>query len=119
MILKIEQKATIVAKIKRDIILKLAMLSKIHSAIQNQKNRLFQILRAINEIYYPTLLMESQLLNIEGVDITLFRSNRARSINITIKPFSGVRVSVPQTVSFNKAKLQSRELLGLGLISQK
>ena len=48
--------------------------------------------------------MESQLLNIEGVDITLFRSNRARSINITIKPFSGVRVSVPQTVSFNKAK---------------
>ena len=48
--------------------------------------------------------MESQLLNIEGVDITLFRSNRARSINITIKPFSGVRVSVPHTVSFNKAK---------------
>ena len=48
--------------------------------------------------------MESQLLNIEGVDITLFRSNRARSINITIKPFSGVRVSVPQNVSFNKAK---------------
>ena len=37
--------------------------------------------------------MESQLLNIEGIDITLFRSNRARSINITIKPFSGVRVS--------------------------
>ena len=32
-----QQKATIVAKIKRDIILKLAMLSKIHSAIQNQK----------------------------------------------------------------------------------
>ena len=48
--------------------------------------------------------MESQLLNIEGIDITLFRSNRARSINITIKPFSGVRVSVPQNVSFNKAK---------------
>ena len=64
--------------------------------------------------------MESQLLNIEGVDITLFRSHRARSINITIKPFSGVRVSVPHTVSFNKAKkLQSRELLGLGLISLK
>ena len=31
------QQAAIVAKIKRDIILKLAMLSKIHSAIQNQK----------------------------------------------------------------------------------
>ena len=45
--------------------------------------------------------MESQLLNI-GVDITLFGVIE-QSINITIKPFSGVRVSVPH-ISFNKAK---------------
>jgi len=32
-----QQKGTVVARIKRDIILKLAMLSKVHSAIQNQK----------------------------------------------------------------------------------
>ena len=32
-----QQKETVVAKIRRDIILKLAMLSKVHSAIQNQK----------------------------------------------------------------------------------
>ena len=32
-----QQKGTVVAKIRRDIILKLAMLSKVHSAIQNQK----------------------------------------------------------------------------------
>ena len=48
--------------------------------------------------------MESQFFNIEGVDINFFRSNRARNLNITIKPFIGVRVSVPYHLSFNKAK---------------
>ena len=32
-----------------------------------------------------------------------FRSHRAKRLNITIKPFVGVRVSVPQSVSFKKA----------------
>jgi|TARA_B110000263_G_scaffold188630_1_gene166248 predicted metal-dependent hydrolase len=45
-----------------------------------------------------------QVLNIQGVDITLFRSNRAKNLNITIKPFMGVLVSVPYSLSFKKAK---------------
>ena len=32
-----------------------------------------------------------------------FRSHRAKRLNITIKPFVGVRVSVPRSVSFKKA----------------
>ena len=48
--------------------------------------------------------MEDQVINIQGVDVTLFRSHRAKRLNITIKPFTGVRVSVPQSVSFKKAK---------------
>ena len=47
--------------------------------------------------------MEKNLLNIEGVDITFSRSNRAKNINISIKPFVGVRVSFPRAISFNKA----------------
>jgi predicted metal-dependent hydrolase len=35
--------------------------------------------------------------------VIFFRSHRAKRLNITIKPFVGVRVSVPQSVSFKKA----------------
>jgi len=48
--------------------------------------------------------MEDQVIKIQGVDVTLFRSHRAKRLNITIKPFTGVRVSVPHSVSFKKAK---------------
>ena len=48
--------------------------------------------------------MEDQIINIQGVDITFFRSPKAKRLNITIKPFIGVRVSVPHSVSFKKAK---------------
>jgi predicted metal-dependent hydrolase len=48
--------------------------------------------------------MEEQVLNIKGVEVTLFRSQKAKSLNITIKPFTGVRVSVPVSISFKKAK---------------
>jgi predicted metal-dependent hydrolase len=48
--------------------------------------------------------MKDKLLNIQGVDVTLFSSKRAKRLNITIKPFTGVRVSVPRYVSFKKAK---------------
>ena len=34
--------------------------------------------------------MEDQLLDIKGVDVAFFRSNRAKRLNITIKPFTGV-----------------------------
>lgn len=48
--------------------------------------------------------MTEETLHIDGINITLFKSSRAKSLNITIKPFSGVRVSVPNSVSFKKAK---------------
>ena len=48
--------------------------------------------------------MTEETLHIDGLNITLFKSNRAKSLNITIKPFTGVRVSVPKSVSFKKAK---------------
>jgi len=44
--------------------------------------------------------MEDEVVNIQGVDVTFFRSHRAKRLNITIKPFVGVRVSVPHSVSF-------------------
>ena len=53
--------------------------------------------------------MEEQLLDIKGVDVAFFRSNRAKRLNITIKPFTGVRVSVPHSVSFKKAKQATEE----------
>ena len=48
--------------------------------------------------------MEDQVVNIQGVEITFFKSHKAKRLNITIKPFIGVRVSVPHSVSFKKAK---------------
>ena len=56
--------------------------------------------------------MEEQVLDIKGVEVTLFRSQRAKSLNITIKPFTGVRVSVPVSVSFKKAKQATEERIG-------
>jgi len=48
--------------------------------------------------------MDDAVVNIQGVDVTFFRSNRAKRLNITIKLFVGVRVSVPHSVSLKKAK---------------
>ena len=44
-------------------------------------------------------------IEIGGIGQILFeRSNRAKRINITVKPFTGVRVAVPYRVSFDKAR---------------
>ena len=56
--------------------------------------------------------MTEQIINIDGIEITLFKSARAKSLNITIKPFTGVRVSVPQSVSLDKAKTAIRQRIG-------
>lgn len=53
--------------------------------------------------------MEDQVFNIQGVDIIFFRSPKAKRLNITIKPFIGVRVSVPHSVSFKRAKITTQE----------
>ena len=48
---------------------------------------------------------KTKLIEIDHVGPILFeRSNRARHINISVKPFKGVRVAVPHGVSFDKAK---------------
>ena len=47
----------------------------------------------------------SKIIKIDGVGEILFeRSHRARHINISVKPFKGVRVAVPHGVSFDEAK---------------
>lgn len=53
--------------------------------------------------------MSEQVITIEGIDITLFKSKKAKSINITIKPFKGVKVSVPSSISYGKAKLAVKQ----------
>ncbi|MGD2029905.1 MAG: SprT family zinc-dependent metalloprotease [Desulfobacterales bacterium] len=50
-------------------------------------------------------MTESKIIEVDGVGPILFeRSNRARHINISVKPFKGVRVAVPHGLTFNKAK---------------
>ena len=44
-------------------------------------------------------------VEIKGIGPVLFeRSKRARHVNISVKPFRGVRVAVPDRVSFSKAE---------------
>ncbi len=49
--------------------------------------------------------VKSKTIEIAGVgDILLERSSRAKHINLSVRPFKGVRVAVPYGVSFDKAK---------------
>ncbi len=49
--------------------------------------------------------MKSNTIDVAGIGQVLFeRSMRAKHINISVKPFRGVRVAVPYGVSFDKAK---------------
>lgn len=49
-------------------------------------------------------MMERQIINIKPVGDILFRKSRkAKRINISIKPFKGVTVSVPRYVTFKQA----------------
>jgi hypothetical protein len=48
--------------------------------------------------------MESKKVNLQGVgEVVLERSRRARHINLSVKPFKGVRIAVPRGVSFQQA----------------
>lgn len=48
--------------------------------------------------------MESKKVHLEGVgEILLERSRRAKHINLSVKPFKGIRVAVPRGVSFQEA----------------
>jgi len=49
--------------------------------------------------------MSGKIINIEGIgEILLERSRRAKHINISLRPFKGVRVAVPYGVSFARAE---------------
>lgn len=51
------------------------------------------------------LMVNSKTIEIEGVGPVLFeRSRRAKHVNISVKPFMGVRVAVPDGLSFKKAE---------------
>jgi predicted metal-dependent hydrolase len=49
-------------------------------------------------------MVQSSMVNIEGVGpVLLERSTKAKHLNITVKPFKGVRVAVPKGMPFKKA----------------
>ena len=48
--------------------------------------------------------MGEQAIKIKDIELVFFKSKKAKSINVSIKPFKGVRVSVPSNISFSKAK---------------
>ena len=49
-------------------------------------------------------MSSEQKLNLDGIPIILYRSKKAKNINISIRPFKGVRVAVPRLASFRQAK---------------
>lgn len=54
-------------------------------------------------------MAQSATIDIEGVGPVLFeRSSKARNLNITVKPFKGVRVAVPKGLAFKKAEQIAR-----------
>jgi len=51
------------------------------------------------------LMADSNTVEIDGVGPVLFeRSKRAKHVNISVKPFKGVHVAVPDGLSFKKAE---------------
>ena len=56
--------------------------------------------------------MADKIINLEGVEVTFFKSNKAKNINISIKPNRGVRVSVPRLVSFKNAERFAYQKVG-------
>ena len=50
-------------------------------------------------------MVHSNTVDIAGVGLVLFeRSKKAKRVNISVKPFTGVRVAVPDGLSFQKAE---------------
>ncbi len=50
-------------------------------------------------------MANSHTVNVDGVGPVLFeRSQRAKHVNISVNPFTGVRVAVPDGLSLKKAE---------------
>lgn len=57
--------------------------------------------------------MQRKTIHLTGVgEILLERSHRARHINLSVKPFKGVRIAVPRGVSFQEAMAVARSKSG-------
>ena len=56
--------------------------------------------------------MADKTINLDGVEVTFFKSSKAKNINISIKPHRGVRVSVPRFVSFKNAERFAYQKIG-------
>jgi predicted metal-dependent hydrolase len=48
--------------------------------------------------------LQFKIINIDGIEILLVKSPRARYISISIRPFRGVRVSIPERISFSEGE---------------
>ena len=56
--------------------------------------------------------MKELVEDLSGIAVTFFKSTKAKRINITLKPFAGVRVCVPSSVSFKQAKTAIQKRIG-------
>lgn len=56
--------------------------------------------------------MKELVEDLSGIAVTFFKSTKAKRINITLKPFAGVRVCVPSSVSFKQAKTATQKRMG-------
>ena len=56
--------------------------------------------------------MADKITNLDGVEVTFFKSSKAKNINISIKPNRVVRVSVPKFVSFKNAERFAYQKIG-------
>jgi predicted metal-dependent hydrolase len=74
--------------------------------VKDDKHFSFLIPKDSNKKY---LMISSTTISIEGIGpVLLERSARAKRLNITIKPFKGVRVAVPTGVPFKVAEKLTR-----------
>ena len=74
--------------------------------VKDDKHFSFLIPKVSSKKY---LMISSTTINIEGIGpVLLERSARAKRLNITIKPFKGVRVAVPTGVPFKVAEKLTR-----------
>ena len=57
-------------------------------------------------------MLSEKTISLDGIPITFYKSKRAKNINISIRPFVGVRVAVPRFATYRQAQLfvQSRKL---------
>ncbi|MFA5806694.1 MAG: YgjP-like metallopeptidase domain-containing protein [Melioribacteraceae bacterium] len=53
--------------------------------------------------------MSSKIIKVKGTEILLRKSPRSRNMNITVKPFGGVRITIPERVSFYEGEKLAHE----------